>query len=110
MAIAHLGSCDNGADKIRQPTDSSLMIINGNPFSISGNPFRIIRKNRQCGTLVATGSARKFFAVRQIVSEEGTSMRRCVMDLGFFLTLAAALSGNFGIGPGFALAERCEPE
>jgi hypothetical protein len=27
------------------------------------------------------------------------------MDLGFFLTLAAALSGNFGIGPGFALAD-----
>ena len=32
-------------------------------------------------------------------------MGRCVMDLGFFLTLAAALSGNFGIGPGFALAD-----
>lgn len=32
-------------------------------------------------------------------------MRRRVMDLGFFLTLAAALSGNFGIGPGFALAD-----
>ena len=32
-------------------------------------------------------------------------MRRCVMDLGFFLTLAAALSGNSGIGPGFALAD-----
>ncbi|MGB8898469.1 MAG: hypothetical protein WCC90_04105 [Methylocella sp.] len=32
-------------------------------------------------------------------------MRRCVMDLGFILTLAAALSGNFGIGRGFALAD-----
>jgi hypothetical protein len=32
-------------------------------------------------------------------------MRRCIADLGFFLTLAAALAGNSGIGPGFALAD-----
>ncbi|MGH6852187.1 MAG: hypothetical protein ACREDJ_03110, partial [Methylocella sp.] len=32
-------------------------------------------------------------------------MRRCVAETGFFLTLAAALSGNPGIGAGFALAD-----
>ena len=53
---------------------------------------------------------KEVFAVRQIVSEEGTSMRRCVMDSGFILNFGGRTFGQLRHRPRIRLGGRCEPE
>jgi hypothetical protein len=46
---------------------------------------------------IAKGSANRFFAMRLTCSKEGTLMRRCVADFGFFFCWRPGLSGNPGV-------------